>query len=425
MTLPTKLLERAYVVFVISLSAAAFLSIFVNVNTPNLTSPVTTITWLLVYITTMLRIMENKHRIPEVLRESRPLLALIALCCISFFWSVDARSTGRTDISLVLTTFIALDLKLRYSLEEIIKIFAYTLIALCVLGVPFDLFIHIIPSNDFDPSNWHGLFSTKNDLGRVIVLTVALFLCLPVKSKLLKFLVICAAYALLYEVHSTGAIVNCTIVLAMTAACIPLRWGAKARTLTLIILPILAASAAYFAAQNFAQVTTSVGKDPSLTGRTVLWRLAYRSILQRPILGYGYMAFWSKVHPLAWRIREAANWPTAPHSHNGYIEMFLGLGLLGFLTLLATYYQMGRRAYTYAIQHRSPHGNWPILCLSFFICYQISEASLVGPNSVFWILFCHLSFDLGTVPAVQPRINARPASTASDRSFPFRAAPGV
>jgi len=401
MSIPLKFLDRIYVVFVLSLASSAFISIFVNIDSPKLTSPVTTIAWLFIYIVTVLRLMARKEQIPAAIKGSRTLFLLLGLCFISFLWSVDASATLRSSTSLAMTTLIGLDFKLRYSLEEMVRLTGYTLLGLIVIGLPFDLFLHIIPNNDFDPSTWHGVFGTKNDLGRLIVLAVALFFCLPIKSKVSKFFFICVTYAMLYRVHSTGALVNCTVILGTLLACIPLRWTAKARTLTLIILPILVAAVAYFGITHLAEVTTSVGKDPSLTGRTVLWRMAFRSIRQRPILGYGYSAFWGRQQQLAWRIREAAGWLTAPHSHSGYIEILLGLGVVGFVALLALYFHLGRKAYFYAIQNRTNLANWPVLYLTFFIFYQFTEASLVSPNSIFWILFANLSFQFATVPATQ------------------------
>jgi O-antigen ligase len=422
MSIPVKLLDRLYVILVLTLTTGAFFSIFINPNSAQLSSPVTTAAWLFIYIVSTLRLINRRDEIPHALRGSGPLIALVALCCISILWSVDPSSTRRATISLVLTSFVAIDFRIRYSLEEMVRFSAYTLTTLILIGIPFDLFLHLIPSDDFDPSSWHGLFGTKNELGRLIVLCVALFLCLPQKSKVLRFFFVCGAYTLLFKVHSTGAIVNCTVVLGTMAACIPLRWSAQARTLTLLIIPGVVGAGAYLAIQHLAQVTTSVGKDPSLTGRTVLWRLAYRSILDKPVLGYGYLAFWSKVNPLAWRIRQAANWPTAPHSHNGYIEIFLGLGLVGFLTLMVTYYKMGRKAYVYAIQNHTDVGNWPIVFLVFFIFYQVTEASLIGPNSVFWISFVIVSLHIGSASIEGPVHQASQEVPARSSSLSLHAA---
>ena len=48
----------------------------------------------------------------------------------------------------------------------------------------------------------------------------------------------------------------------------------------------------YLALDNFKRVTGVLGRDPTLTGRTEIWRFAIKSIASRPFLGYGYDVFW-------------------------------------------------------------------------------------------------------------------------------------
>jgi O-antigen ligase len=150
-----------------------------------------------------------------------------------------------------------------------------------------------------------------------------------------------------------------------------------------------------------AELTGSLGKDPSLTGRTTLWRLAFASILHRPILGYGYAAFWGHNQQLAYRIREQSNWLDAPHSHNGYIETLLAFGGVGLVLVLFVYIRQLILAIRNAIQDRSSYAIWPVLFTIFFITYQFDEALLIGGNSVFWISFATASMYLGGTRSAQ------------------------
>lgn len=68
--------------------------------------------------------------------------------------------------------------------------------------------------------------------------------------------------------------------------------------------------------------------DPkSLTGRIPIWAEMIVGIKQRPIVGYGYAAYWTpqRVHRLSyihdWQFNNA---------HSCYLEVMLGLGLVGF-----------------------------------------------------------------------------------------------
>lgn len=71
----------------------------------------------------------------------------------------------------------------------------------------------------------------------------------------------------------------------------------------------------------------------ALTGRIPIWNELMGYVWERPLAGYGYEAFWTPIHiedlyeRLHWVFREA---------HSTYVEMLLGLGLIGACLLLAS-----------------------------------------------------------------------------------------
>ena len=67
------------------------------------------------------------------------------------------------------------------------------------------------------------------------------------------------------------------------------------------------------------------GKADTLTNRVPLWNECLEYIEQRPWLGYGYDSFWTPHR--VFLISQHQGWEI-PHSHNGYIEMLLSLGLI-------------------------------------------------------------------------------------------------
>jgi exopolysaccharide production protein ExoQ len=80
----------------------------------------------------------------------------------------------------------------------------------------------------------------------------------------------------------------------------------------------------------------AVGRDPTLTGRSNIWK-AVLSTNTNPLIGTGYESFWlgprlNHVWQLAGQVNEA---------HNGYLELYINLGLIGdfllFVFLMASY----------------------------------------------------------------------------------------
>ena len=72
----------------------------------------------------------------------------------------------------------------------------------------------------------------------------------------------------------------------------------------------------------------------TLTGRTIIWDFVRMKISQSPLLGWGYQSFWL-IGPDAPNIREGWGFiKQMPEGHNGYYDMMLELGYIGFSLLL-------------------------------------------------------------------------------------------
>lgn len=91
---------------------------------------------------------------------------------------------------------------------------------------------------------------------------------------------------------------------------------------------------------DFGDVAEVLLGDRTLTERTKIWEFAARMIGERPMLGWGYMAFW-EMGPASPAYREAPGFVAKmPHAHNGYVDMtlqtgYVGLGILVLFLLAA------------------------------------------------------------------------------------------
>ncbi len=79
----------------------------------------------------------------------------------------------------------------------------------------------------------------------------------------------------------------------------------------------------------------------TLLERVELWRIAVRSITDSPrnfFLGQGlfsYQGIWDRAPHSFWDVRGIVPRDFQPHAHNLYVELFLSVGLIGFLVLFA------------------------------------------------------------------------------------------
>jgi O-antigen ligase len=98
----------------------------------------------------------------------------------------------------------------------------------------------------------------------------------------------------------------------------------------LLVLAGLGAAIVVLLLTSVEAVLVWSGRDPTLTGRTLIWQVTWELIQQRPILGFGYGAFWLEGNESASVLQEAVRWAT-PTAHNGYLDLILALGFVGLM----------------------------------------------------------------------------------------------
>jgi exopolysaccharide production protein ExoQ len=127
----------------------------------------------------------------------------------------------------------------------------------------------------------------------------------------------------------------------------------------------------------------SVGRNPTLTGRTELWS-TISGMTTNPILGTGFESFWlgTRLEKL-WSIY----WWHPNEAHNGYLEMYLNLGWVG-VTLLAGIMINGYRNVIRRLGQDRVTG--PLFLAFFFVgvAYNFTEAATrtMSPVWIFLIM---------------------------------------
>jgi O-antigen ligase len=106
---------------------------------------------------------------------------------------------------------------------------------------------------------------------------------------------------------------------------------------TMLLLPLLVLnmlSVGTVMSDQLAAIADALPLDTSFTGRTEIWIFALQSLRQHLVLGYGFAAFWgvgatrSTLPGMEWTA-------TVAHSHNGYLDTALMMGLPGLVLLIA------------------------------------------------------------------------------------------
>jgi O-antigen ligase len=86
--------------------------------------------------------------------------------------------------------------------------------------------------------------------------------------------------------------------------------------------------------EGLAEIAKMLPLDSSFTGRTDIWTFALQALQLRLPTGYGFAGFWGSgaIRDLP----EGMEWAAyASHSHNGYLDTALTMGLPGLALLIA------------------------------------------------------------------------------------------
>jgi O-antigen ligase len=264
----------------------------------------------------------------------------------------------------------------------------------------------VVPGVDYEGAAWHGAFGTKNEFGRVVTVGVASFLALSNQRRWAKSLALAIGVVLGLLARSAGA-TGYLVGVALFFLWLPvLKWKPKQRKVAMAGSAVVVCLMMTAVSLNWSKATSLVGRDPHLSGRTLLWRMSLASIQERPLLGYGYAAFWTPDSRPARLIREESGWDDAPHSHNGYLEIALGLGVVGLATYAAALATIARRAYVFWMSGEESYRKWPLAYLVLVSLYQLTESSVVTGDYILWILYGCLAFSL---PQLQQRRTASEA----------------
>jgi exopolysaccharide production protein ExoQ len=156
--------------------------------------------------------------------------------------------------------------------------------------------------------------------------------------------------------------------------------------LVLLALLLVGGAAAWLLLGNTDTVLGLVGKDATLTGRTVLWSAVLDAIRGRPWTGYGYSAFW-----LGWEGKSAVVWLVTGEefydAHNGILDLWLTLGLVGVSVFALNFVRAFGRAIAWARATGTVVGLWPIAFLTFMLLSNLTEGTILQQNNLSWILY--------------------------------------
>lgn len=145
----------------------------------------------------------------------------------------------------------------------------------------------------------------------------------------------------------------------------------------------------------YENVVKGLGRNLTLTNRTDIWPVVLQ-LQDNPILGMGYESFWlGKRLEILWQ-----EFPWRPlQAHNGYIDIYLNLGLIGLALVIGQFVGTFQKIQRELVR-RFEFGRLRLAVLLAIILYNYTEAVFVTTSFV-WTMFVLIAVDY---PSVRARV---------------------
>jgi O-antigen ligase len=193
--------------------------------------------------------------------------------------------------------------------------------------------------------------------------------------------------------HSTGSMIATLCAIAFLPLLFILRFPMVQRIPLLLLALVVVTLGAILIFQNAALLPAIVSKDATLTGRTELWSLVLVAIDNRPWLGYGFDSFWQGMHGESLTIIRGVGW-LVPTAHNGYLDLLLGVGIVGTALFAIPLLQMGIRALRHVSLEGSQARYYPIAFIILWLVYNLNESALLTRSGMPLLFLVALSTSL-------------------------------
>lgn len=323
-----------------------------------------------------------------------PLMGVVALSMASIFWSQDPQLTMRRSIALALTLVFGVYFAWRFSSREQFRMIACAF-AICIIFSFFFEMLNLNPSEGIP--GWYGVFYHKTELGRNMVLaTLSFFFWKKIEPDKAAFAWagLLGAAVLVLLAHDVTSL----LVLLLLFFLFPyIRWSLLGRprraVIAFLFLFFAGGVSIVWVFSHLVAVTTLLGKDPTFTGRVPLWIFSTVMALRRPWLGYGFNAFWLSDDALIRKMWGLLRWQP-PHAHNGTLELWLEIGIVGTAWFFLAFGYYVVRALKRIRTTTDVTAAWPFMFLAFFFFANLTEGFFLVPNSIYFILYVVMAASL-------------------------------
>jgi exopolysaccharide production protein ExoQ len=352
-------------------------------------------------------LLKKKLNWAHIIKNNLWISLLFFYCGISIIWSDVPRASLNAWIKVMVFPMMALIIITEPnplgSLKTVFKRTTYVLIPLSIVLIKY----YPAYGRSYSPFTgvpfYGGVTTYKNGLG-VLCMITGLFFAWDIINMFRDKTARLSKTPLLINIALIGMIIWLLIMASSATAIASFIVGvgilialeltiikSNLKYLSVIIFVVLFLALLSFSFGIFEGLVSSLGRDTTLTGRTVIWERVL-GMGSNPIIGTGYSSFWLGERG---EFLLDLNWQRLTQAHNGYIEVYLNLGLIGLgllvLMIIKTYKNSENTLLT-----DFQYGKLQLMYITVFLLTNITEATF-GIKSTSWFMFVLISLKYSSI----------------------------
>jgi exopolysaccharide production protein ExoQ len=362
-------------------------------------NPVDRNVYLIILIAAVIVLIGRRTAVAKIFQANAAIPLFLFYCAASTVWSDYPFVSFKRWIKLLgdfaVVLIVLTDRDRSSAMKRVLTRVAFILVPVSVLLIKYYPQLAIY----YDPWSGRRMVSgvavDKNMLGMTcLVFGLAVFsqffsLCLEKKNRvrtrrLIAQGIILAMVLWLFHQADSMTSFSCFImggvVIALTST---IKMARKPAIVHLLVAVLIGASFSTLFLHVDTGALETMGRNPTLTGRTEIWA-GLLHFTGNPLIGTGFDSFW-----VGWRLQkiwaEGGQLYGINEAHNGYLETYLNLGWIGVM-LLAVFIVAGYRDIVLSLR-RDP--DTARIRLAFFVVavvYNFTEAAFRTTCSI-WFIF--------------------------------------
>ncbi len=312
-------------------------------------NPIKQFVFSALYLISFLSLLPKRRRVYQLIQSEKLLTLFLVWAFLTVLWSDYPVVSLKRWVQLAGTVVIFVAAFAHMGTVQQARSFLKLILA---VYLPLTLLaVMLVPAAiQWEFPAWRGLATHKNVLGQIALISTIIWTGALVEEPRRKWwnggFLLLSLIILLGSRSTTSFLAGCVILFLILAMSTGRLFGPPVATRFFLALSTAGAvtlllSVAIFSPELIPEFFDLLGKDTSFSGRIGLWLAILDEALRHPLTGCGFNGYWVMNSPLLETVFAEFIW-IPNQAHNGYLDMFNEVGLIGlglFLAMMLYYFQ--------------------------------------------------------------------------------------